>query len=602
MKAYSYIRFSSIKQEGNDSVRRQTEAISAYCERKSWTIVEQIEDLGVSAWSGAHISEGNLGRFRERVRQGDVPRPAVIVVERLDRISRLEFGDTIDWLKSLCADGVAVAVVEGDHVFTAESLRTDLIANLTVLIRAELANRESTQKSERVLDAIGKNMRRAAAGGVKISAKGPGWLKLSEDRKSWIVIEHRAQVVRDIYSRAAEGQGARWISKEMNQAGIEAFGPPREDGRKRTWEISSVRLLLAQPSVEGTYQPGFSNSSKTKTKFSEPIHGYFPRVVDADLVARARAAVEQRKIGPPTGGRHTAAVANLFTSLAFCRACSSRMHLKAATPTGQRYLQCHHAARRRGCEQREMFNYGNLEAAVLDQVLHLALSDRHFAKVDETGALAVVVAEIEKAIVDGKEKGRRLVKLALLTDDQDEIAAEINVNTRALAVLEKRRVQAQGQLDAARGAVSPDEHLERVRTLRGALQDEDKATRQAARLRVQSAMRAIGLRLECAVSAEGTRETLMMLKTGFVCRIAQDGTVIGRLDMAALADRGEGAEAAAQLLSDATELLVGLREGKIAADWGGRPVDPEFVAKVDTHLRRQREHDAEVPSGHHGVK
>ncbi|MNR96393.1 hypothetical protein D3C72_275460 [compost metagenome] len=600
MEAYSYIRFSSVKQEKGDSVRRQVDGITAFCDRMGWPIIEQIEDLGTSAWTGHHLSAGNLGQFAERVRRGEIKMPAVLVVEKLDRLSRQAPRKTLRWMEDLVELGLSIATVDGGRVYSDASLQANQIEVIEIIMRAELANKESTQKSERVLDAIGKNMRRAAAGGEKISAKGPGWLRLSEDRREWIKIEERVKTVRDIYERAAEGQGARWIAKALNESGVEAFGPPRKDGRRRTWEISSVRLLLAQPSVEGTYVPGFSNTSKTKTKFDEPIHDYFPRVVDADLVARARAAVEARKVGPRTGGRHTAAVANLFTSLAFCRSCGNRMHLKSISNlSNTRYLQCNHAARRRGCEQKEMFNYDALEGAVLDQILHLALDDRHFAKVDETGALAVVLAEIEKEIADAKLKGKRLISLALLTDDNAQVAAEIKENTKVQAALAERRVEAQAKLDAARGAVSPEEHLSRVRDLRGALQDEDKATRQAARLRVQSAMRAVGLRLECEVKPDGRRETLMMLKSGFFCRIAQDGTVVGKVDLVALAAKrldvegtADEAEATARLLRDAFNLARALSVPGAQFEDGEpeeEPVDPEFSARVGTHLRRQRE-------------
>jgi len=597
VEAYSYIRFSSVKQEKGDSVRRQVDCISAFCERMGWPLVEQIEDLGTSAWTGHHLSAGNLGQFAERVRRGEIKMPAVLVVEKLDRLSRQAPRKTLRWMEDLVELGLSIATVDGGRVYSDASLQSNQIEVIEIIMRAELANKESTQKSERVLDAIGKNMRRAAAGGAKISARGPGWLRLSEDRMKWIVIEERAEIVRDIYERAAEGQGARWIAKALNEAGVEAFGPPRKDGRRRTWEISSVRLLLAQPSVEGTYVPGFSNTSRSKTKFDEPIHDYYPRVVDADLVARARAAVEARKVGPRTGGRHTAAVANLFTSLAFCRACGNRMHLKSISNlSNTRYLQCHHAARRRGCEQKQMFNYDALEGAVLDQILHLALDDRHFAQPDETGALAVAVAEIEKEIEDAKLKGKRLISLALLTDDNAQVAAEIKENTKAQAALEVRRAEAQSKLDAARGAVSPEEHLTRVRDLRGALQDEDKATRQAARLRVQSAMRAVGLRLECEVKPGGDRETLMMLKSGFFCRIAQDGTVIGAVDLPMLAaavvggvEPGDEAAATARTLTDVADLLLSRAAGRAPAeDWATEEADPALTARIATHLRRQR--------------
>lgn len=597
MQAYSYIRFSSLKQEKGDSIRRQVDGITAFCERQGWPIAEQIEDLGTSAWTGVHLTTGNLGKFAERVRSGEISLPAVLVVERLDRLSRQAPRKTLRWMEDLAELGLMIATVDGGRIYSNASLEANQIEVIEIIMRAELANKESTQKSERVLEAIGKNMRRAAAGGAKMSAKGPGWLQLSEDRMFWVEIENRVEIVREAYSLAAAGAGARLIAKSFNERGVPAWGPPRKDGKPGTWEISSIRLMLAQPSVEGDYVPGFANTSTaSRTKFDEVIRGYFPRIVDADLVARARAAVEQRKIGPRTGGRHTAAVANLFTSIAFCRQCSGRMHLKSVSSlSGQRYLQCNRAARRGACSQRQMFAYGPLEGAVLDQVLHLALDDKLFARVDETGALSIALAEVEKEIADRQEKGNRLIGLAIQTDQNAQVVEQINDNTRALKGLRTQREKVAAQLAAARGAVSPEEHLERVRSLRGALDDTDKATRQASRLRVQSAMRAIGLRLECEVKPDGDRQTLMMLKTGFMAKIAQDGaTLVGRLDLPALLSKGEGAEVTAKRLRDVTELLVAMKEGTIRADWATQEAEPALVEAVSTHLRRQRQHDGGV--------
>lgn len=544
MDAYAYIRFSTPRQEKGDSLRRQTDDVTGFCARQGWPIVETIQDLGQSAWTGAHLRDGNLGKFAERVRRGEISLPAVLVVERLDRLSRQEARVTQRWMEDLTELGLAIATVDGARVYTDASLRADLMGTFEILMRAQLAHQESEQKSKRVLDSIGARMEKAKKTDQKITAKTPGWLVLNEDRRSFTMIEERVKVVRDIYAMAAAGQGARWIAKTLNERLVAAWGPPRKDGKRRTWEISSVKLILAQPAVEGDYHPGFANTSKKRTQFKEPILGYYPRVVDADLVARARAAVEARRTGPRkaptgegTGGRHIGNVANLFAGLVRCGECGNRMHLRSnGDRLPKRYLHCNHASRRRGCDQRAMFAYDPLEQAALDEVLHLALSDKHFARVDETGALTVALAEADKAISDRKSAHRRLVKLATLVDDgeDEEIAAQLSENRKAITALEEQRKEVEAHLDAARGAVSPEEHLARVRDLRGALSDSDPATRQAARLRVQAAMKGLGLSFTCSVKANGERRTLLTVATGAACEIAQDGTIMSRWDIGAL--------------------------------------------------------------------
>lgn len=590
MEAIAYIRFSDPKQEKGHSKERQTQDILAFCRRNGWPIREVVEDLGQSAWSGAHLSEGNLGRFVDRVRAGEIALPAVLVVEKLDRLSRQGHHIMVPWMRELCGLGLKIAVVDGGRVYDATSLTGDLMPEIEAMLRGNLAFKESQQKSERVLAALARKMANAKATGAVITAKAPGWLRVKPDRSGFDVDERRASLVREVYQMAADGMGARWIAKTLNERGEPAWGRPRADDKPRTWEIGSVRLMLAHPAVEGDYQPGFSNTSKTKrTKFTEKLVGYYPRIIDADLVARARAAVEGRKTGPRLGGRHTGNVANLFAGLIRCGECDNRMHLRL-TSGGRRYLRCNHAARSGDCSQKVSFPYGPLEGAVLDEILHLALDDQHFARVDETGNLARSLAATEKKIADEGEKVRRLAKVLALVDNDPAVVEELLGVREAIRSLETERDKLAAQLAAARGAVTPEEHLARVRDLRGALQDQDDLTRQAARLRVQRAMQGLGVRLVCEVKA-GQCETLLMLPTGFFCRIRRDGSVIGRIDMAVLASRGvplgeDQASQTAQLLTDAVDAAWELAVGEPRAGAFEDDPDAGLVAAVDTHLRR----------------
>ena len=105
MDAIPYIRFSDPKQEKGHSKARQSQDILAFCLRQGWPIREVIEDLGQSAWSGAHLTDGNLGKFAERVRAGEVAMPAVLVVEKLDRLSRQGHHVMVPWMRELCGLG-----------------------------------------------------------------------------------------------------------------------------------------------------------------------------------------------------------------------------------------------------------------------------------------------------------------------------------------------------------------------------------------------------------------------------------------------------------------------------------------------------------------
>lgn len=65
---YSYIRFSSKRQEQGDSVRRQTAMGEAWLRRHPEHTLDtslRLSDLGVSAFRGKNLdkSKGDLGKF-----------------------------------------------------------------------------------------------------------------------------------------------------------------------------------------------------------------------------------------------------------------------------------------------------------------------------------------------------------------------------------------------------------------------------------------------------------------------------------------------------------------------------------------------------------
>ncbi len=102
-KAYSYIRFSSAKQAQGSSLERQQENLSRFlAENPQYELAEtRFEDLGISGWSGEHLGHG-LGKLQAAVNAGIIEAGDIIVIEAIDRISRLPLEDAV----SLTRDGL----------------------------------------------------------------------------------------------------------------------------------------------------------------------------------------------------------------------------------------------------------------------------------------------------------------------------------------------------------------------------------------------------------------------------------------------------------------------------------------------------------------
>ena len=107
-QAYSYIRMSTDLQLKGDSLRRQLEASTRYAAENDLDLVEDIrlEDIGVSAFKGANVSGGALGRFFEAVQTGKITRGSYLLVESLDRISRQELRKSLQIFLSIIDAGI----------------------------------------------------------------------------------------------------------------------------------------------------------------------------------------------------------------------------------------------------------------------------------------------------------------------------------------------------------------------------------------------------------------------------------------------------------------------------------------------------------------
>jgi DNA invertase Pin-like site-specific DNA recombinase len=124
-KAFSYVRFSTPEQAKGDSRRRQEQMAIDYAERHNLELDESLrfEDLGVSAYRGKNAVEGELRTFIDAAKQGIVPEGSVLLVENLDRISRLAPLDAVNLLDEITRTGVAVATLSDGKVYERDGHR-----------------------------------------------------------------------------------------------------------------------------------------------------------------------------------------------------------------------------------------------------------------------------------------------------------------------------------------------------------------------------------------------------------------------------------------------------------------------------------------------
>ena len=111
-KIYSYVRFSSMKQKNGSSLQRQEKAIEAYAKQKGLQIDTELnlKDLGETLKNGA------LGEFSNLCEEGKIAKGSILVIEQLDRLSRLPWQEVTKIAQTIMKAGVTIKeLIDGNE-------------------------------------------------------------------------------------------------------------------------------------------------------------------------------------------------------------------------------------------------------------------------------------------------------------------------------------------------------------------------------------------------------------------------------------------------------------------------------------------------------
>ena len=476
VSAFIYIRFSTPKQEAGSSKDRQIEDCRAYLDRQGWDEAEVIGDLGISAWKGNHLRTGNLGKFAQRVIDGEIPRGSVLVVQNLDRLSRQEPRKTQRWMEDMWDAGLRIASVRDGKVYDAENLSKNIMDIFDVLYKAKAANDYVEVLSSRVKRSYDKWLEQARLDGTPIGNKTPAWIRTVGMRPDlrFELIPERMVIVWEIFKLTIDGKPPWAIARAFNERGEKSF-------TGKAWERTAIVKIIGNPAIEGDHVVG---EGKRQTPTGEILHGYYPVAIPADVVAQARAALARRKLGP---GRSRTTINNLFGQKIRCGGCGGRMMTAGYQ---SRYLVCYEGTRGNGCELRTAFRYRPFEKAALDSILNYALDETFFREAAKANHLTLEIAQIEKALKDKRAEAERLVGL-LSRIESPTTEAKLAETEHTIGTLTAKLNGLVDSLCEAQGAASTEAHIERVHGVREALEHPDEEIRVSARARVAEALQKI---------------------------------------------------------------------------------------------------------------
>ncbi|MGC5796977.1 recombinase family protein [Sphingomonas sp. NFX23] len=490
----AYFRYSSDAQSEGSSIERQRRDTETMANGHGWTIDRIVQDDGKSAFTGKHRAAGSaMHGFEVEVRNGE-HNGAIVLLERLDRLSRQGHEEGMAMLRFFSANGVSVGTADDGRIYKAGEPQ-ELEEGLVAMIRLSLANKESAVKSARLKSAYDIRHTRAREGKLAVTRLVAPWIVVRANRTMTLNPE-RVETLNMVFRWADELEmGADAIAKRLNREGVPVW-VARKKKAALCWTRTRIGKMLCDRSAIGEFQP---------TRGGKPNGpawlGHFPIAVDHDLFERVQRGAAGRKKGRISN--RDVKINNLFATLISCECCGAKMAYQMGrragttitTKNGSEYtyrrdngsLVCPTATKYGKCTNRRYIAYLTFEETLLKACLHLAMDDTAFSRKDEVGRLNVTIAERERELTVALETANNLALAwaarpsdlrRKMADDAEDAAEALTSNVHAL----KR------QREEARGRVTAQEHIARVEDIRVNLHHEDLETRIGLRRKVKHAM------------------------------------------------------------------------------------------------------------------
>ena len=340
-QAYSYIRFSSKKQEQGDSVRRQTELAEQYAHANNLILSDKnFQDLGISAFKEG--SRPSLGDMLEAIEKGQIEQGSTIIIESLDRLSRRGIDVTQQIIKSILQHNVFIASLVDGLLLNRESVN-DLVSVIRIALAADLAYKESEKKSQRLRETKGQQRQRALNGEV-INKILPFWLERKQDK---IVFSDRLDTVKRIIELRRKGLGTNKIARTLNDEGHK---PLRSAG----WNHTTVGKTINSVALYGAYQTSETTKDR-KVILLDIIENYYPAVISKDEFILLQSDQKQNK--PGYKSEH-----NAFAGI-LKHECGGALVRKFHVVSGKTY-QYHVCANARDGKCHVTKNFKNIEVAL----------------------------------------------------------------------------------------------------------------------------------------------------------------------------------------------------------------------------------------------
>ena len=230
-KVVAYIRVSTEKQvKEGEGLEIQRERIMAFCERHNYECVTIFSDEGISGAKETTDRDGIIKMLDYCKNDSSI---RFMVIDKVDRLSR-------DLFQQLFIEK-ELLVCKVQILFAAQETLNgnDVVNDAMRKMMGVFAEMERKLINQRLSD----GMKKKASNGNKPSGRQPFGYEYSYDRKTTVVNEFEAKVVRMIFTLRAGGVSLNKIADYLNNT--TAQDGYSVNNKNRKWTNQSVRVILA---------------------------------------------------------------------------------------------------------------------------------------------------------------------------------------------------------------------------------------------------------------------------------------------------------------------------------------------------------------------
>ena len=331
-----YARVSSARQQQNETIGSQLEALLSYAQAYDYQVSPQhiYQDDG---YSGAYLDRPALERLRDAVAAGELEAVLIVSPDRLARQFAYQYIVTEEFERAGCR------VVFLNHHF-GDTPAERMLLEMTGVF-AEYERAQITERCRR------GRLFRARQGGIWMTEAPYGYTSIPRTDScpgKLIINEAEADVVRQIFRWLTDEQLSTYqINKRLNESGI------RTRHGKSRWAGGFLVNLLRNAIYTGTYyynkrrqvkagrknmpatKPPKHYSSRVWRDKEEWIPISVPTIIDAETWELARHQLQLNRQRAP---RNNKVHEYLLKSLLVCAHCNLRMIGNAGTKRHRRYM------------------------------------------------------------------------------------------------------------------------------------------------------------------------------------------------------------------------------------------------------------------------